>query len=1388
MSPHDMLLQDEEMTAQAGNRERFGGRWRLVSAGLSNVWRYGDLVLPAQSGRLLLRGPNGTGKTTALEALWPFLLDLDKTKLRAGQSRTTTLTSLMREGWSERKRVGYAWLTFAGPVDEQTRSYGARLVLSNGSTPVVRTEPFWIPGEPLEDMPLTGPGRATLTTAEAFREVVEHAGGRVFHDVDEYVADLGNQVFSASRRDLLALADRIRTVRNPNLLAATSSDAAAQALREALPGVSAEVIESTGEALAATEETRQALERDEEAAVTLTRFAEVWAGHAADVAGRSAERAAQARQALAAARRALTARESELGTATSELEAAQREVAAVALEDQTASAEVSAIEKSPAYLAVGRLADRRQAADAEAGEARAQLSRLTEHNDRARRDTQGARAEAEQLARAVAGAGAEAAAHDPAASDRRPVVAVLGRPQSVLTVGEVSVDPGTGLSVATDPDLLGEASAGWAALATGHDTTAAGVDLLVREHRTVAAEHERASQAAGRADLAEQAADRESQRRDRAAEAARAAVRDLRQRVLAWLSSSADLTADDTQDPLSAQDVTDAADTEPAAFLAMVAGWSAAARDRAAYRAAELEAVAGRVAGQARELREQATVLRGRVEQLRSGELLVLPRPDWAGPGQDETAFGTAVDWGDAVPQPVRDHVESALAAAGVLGAALEQDAARTPAWSLRADGPPVAQSLAGLLTVDPGHPRAALAARVLDRIGLTDTAEDLPEAPAVVGRDGTFRFGVLAGRAPGTDDPELLPDASHIGAAYRQAAALAEADRLEAEADRIELEAGGLDTRAAELRARAVGVRRRAGAFPDTEPLAGAERGRAAAAVAATESRAAADEATDVLRAARERAARVAAAWADKAKAMGLPQELDALVGAGESARRTAEGLRRCATAMTGHQSALVRLRSRVANLADDRARLGGWHAAAVEAHDRAARARAEYAELEETHGQEAAGLTRRLQAAQVRVAAARTAAPPAAALLRRSDSEAATTAERVASAQDRVVEAEPPAAATVAALRSLLAVPGVADAVLGEAAPEPEDSPLLRQVTGATAAVTPYGKKRLADEHEQARAQLAGVWAIDRAEGHGDELDTYQCTHDGDLLAPSAAASHARALAERARERLHEAEESALRDFIVGRLPAAIGRAWLEQRDWVAGVNRKMGSASASSGVGVRVRTSLRDDLSPTQRTVHGLACRRSAATRSAEDDRELADALKALLGAADGETVTDRVRAAVDVRDWVRVDYLVHRPGEPEPKRWTRNTGLSGGERRLVILAPMLAAVAAIYDNLPPTALRLAALDEVPAEVDERGREGLARYVAELDLDVICTSYLWDGAPGAWDGVDAHDLEAGPDGTVVAFPMLIRGLDPLPGDPDHHGGLDGPDGPDDRGSERR
>lgn len=60
------------------------------------MWRYGDLELPAPDRQVAASRPNGTGKATALEALWPYLYDLDAAKLVAGKARTTTLKQRRR--------------------------------------------------------------------------------------------------------------------------------------------------------------------------------------------------------------------------------------------------------------------------------------------------------------------------------------------------------------------------------------------------------------------------------------------------------------------------------------------------------------------------------------------------------------------------------------------------------------------------------------------------------------------------------------------------------------------------------------------------------------------------------------------------------------------------------------------------------------------------------------------------------------------------------------------------------------------------------------------------------------------------------------------------------------------------------------------------------------------------------------------------------------------------------------------------------------------------------------------------------------------------------------------------------------------------------------------
>lgn len=52
-----------------------GVRFVPTRAGIVNLWDYRDQEFCFADGRLVLRGPNGSGKTKALEVLFPFVFD-----------------------------------------------------------------------------------------------------------------------------------------------------------------------------------------------------------------------------------------------------------------------------------------------------------------------------------------------------------------------------------------------------------------------------------------------------------------------------------------------------------------------------------------------------------------------------------------------------------------------------------------------------------------------------------------------------------------------------------------------------------------------------------------------------------------------------------------------------------------------------------------------------------------------------------------------------------------------------------------------------------------------------------------------------------------------------------------------------------------------------------------------------------------------------------------------------------------------------------------------------------------------------------------------------------------------------------------------------------------
>lgn len=1405
----------------AGKTDRFGGRWRLVGAGLSNVWRYGDLDLPAASGRLLMRGPNGTGKTTALEALWPYLLDLNAAKLAAGKARPTSLKLLMTEGHqSKGRRYGYLWLTFAPPAGETPAafvgmdgadddgqaladvvSFGVRLQYSASSTPAVKVVPFTVPGRPLHEVTLRLAGGAALEHEE-FCTRIDEAGGRVFDEPEDYIEQLAARIWSTSAAELRELASRLREVRNPSLLGDVSPAAAADALRQSLPGVASDVLTATAEALAESETTREAFERDEHAANVLNEFARVWTGHVVEVTRAAHTVAFEAATDVGVRTRDVDRYSGLLTKVEGEAEQAAVKVRQLDADQRAAAAEARAIEMSDAYRGHGRVTDLRERLKSERATAASLLEALDGAAEQARAQTQAGKDALDEVIVDLAELAGDAASAGAAPVAVEALLAHHHRARITRTVADTVIDPGPGLTLIHDGPGIEALEEAWTVAAQQHRSVADKAALIRRDHDAVATARHSAETAASKAEQAEANYDDARQAADRATGKARIAIREALAAVAAWVPAHPQLRGirDDSVraadgDGPTDQSVWDVDDVEalnaaePATVLDTLSGWAEqTVRTGEAIAAAHENAAKGHIFAAA-DLETTAREHRAHASRLRAGQLLPLPRPDWAGVGDDDTALGSLLEWRSELEydEDQRAMLEVALATAGVLGAHLETGCAVTGIWHISPVGAQLEHNLTAVLDVDSSHPYANIARAVLARIGLADTATSgrLDARALVIGRDGTFAAGPLAGHPAealnraGAD----IPPAGHVGARTRLARALARADELEALAKDLDARAENERMAAVTRRGARDIARKEANSFPKRDALTTAEAERVETAKTAQRLDAAARVLRDLADKASAEHAGLQTEWVTRARQLGVPTDLEQLRELITTARTRAEMLTSCAKRLTTRLLAKI---SRVSRSLLDEAtlsvRFANLQQRAQSAHDTALATQALLVEAESVGDTDDA--VTRFEAATGRAGQLTGELAPA--------REKATDAEKLVSTREaelgiaraRLAEVQPLQMATEARLAAVLAWAPVADvlgvdAFVADRGTSTADGlgagdDLLGAVDELLHRRPTAARKTLGDRYDEVRAELAQTWTIARAGPPAglEELETFILTHSEAQYDPARASARAQHLAAKAKTALDSAEAAALRDFVIGRLPSAIGTAWTQLMDWKHAVNSKMRSAQASSGVGVQVQIALRDDLDPTSRTVYDLSCQVGDAVRTEPQKVAVGRALLSLLAAADGATMTERLASAVDIREWVEVHYVIERPGPggvPVSRRWGSRTGLSGGERRLVVLAPMLAAIAANYDRLGETGLRLVPLDEVPAEVDEHGREGLARYIAELDLDLLCTSYLWDGAPGAWDGVDAHDLEAGADGTVVAFPMLVRGLAPLPGDSD-------------------
>ena len=198
-------------------------RFRPTRAGVINVWDYADEEFVFADGRLVLRGHNGSGKTKALEVLFPFVFDGVAAARRldpfSGDNRTMKSNLLYR---GQEAEYGYVWMEFAraepgeggrpAPPDETvTLVIGLR---AHRNRDGVRSS-FFVTGKRLGvDFGLLGPDSRPLTDRQ-LRETLEP--GAAYKTATEYRDAVDARLFGLGRERYTQLLDLLLALRRPLL-------------------------------------------------------------------------------------------------------------------------------------------------------------------------------------------------------------------------------------------------------------------------------------------------------------------------------------------------------------------------------------------------------------------------------------------------------------------------------------------------------------------------------------------------------------------------------------------------------------------------------------------------------------------------------------------------------------------------------------------------------------------------------------------------------------------------------------------------------------------------------------------------------------------------------------------------------------------------------------------------------------------------------------------------------------------------------------------------------------------------------------------------------------------------------------------------------------------
>lgn len=1349
-----------------------GVRFVPTRAGIVNLWDYRDQEFCFGDGRLVLRGPNGSGKTKALEVLFPFVLDgrIEPRRLNpfAGEERTMKSNLLYRK---QESAYSYVWMEFArgGWDDPEVVTVGIGMRATRSSDKVTRWY-FVADGRVGVDFSLIGPDDRPLTR----KQLAEQIGTDAIVDRPvEYRTAIDARMFGLGTQRYDQLINLILTLRRPQLAKNLDPRGLSQALTDGLRPLDEQLVLDAARSFSDMEEVGRTLEGLVHADTATRAFVGVYRKYLAVQAKTDVDQVRTRLDAVTHAGTALFA-----ATALRERREAERTAAEARADDADRSYEQA-------------LTDRETLQRSGAYEGKQQLDDLA---DAVRRLETSAGVHRDKALKAGQTLDQRAQEAERARTTLQNAAAALSRGEDELraTAEEAGI-VWAPLSEQTRGDQLTTAVRGHA---EERDADVRAVRQALGLMDSAAAERSRAERLTDRARALQETAAAEVAHAEASVELARTEASSA---LRAWWEEYKQTCAPIRKGLYEALDTALAqAGTDAAASLAEVL-------------AERTEPLLDEIRNRRQEARTRATLATDQIAELGDERDRVAAQRDDAPPafaartGARDDRPGAPlwrlVRFADTVSPEQAAGIEAALHAADLLDG-----------WICAGDPPedytsdqflvplppkqrPTGRTLADVLVVEEDSDTLTVpqktVAEVLASIALHDNNNDLGTGTAVSAAGG-FRQGVQLGR-------HRKSDAEFIGATARARRRETRLTEIAAALDTATEAQQQAQTDEAAANAELARISAAAKALPRPTAVGTALRAVAeAAGMMRSRSEAIAQAERDLDQAVAEVSA-VEKKLRAVAQAHRTPREardIDALAAAIRHFENTGTGLLRL---RADHER--EREREREGTDRYDEARdLAEAFAEEAEA------AQAGYQEqlrkletLREALGAGAADIDRELELARERIEATRAeqkAARKAAneAIEAIGDAEAAfrTAHESLGTALTEVL-ADVKSLAPYAQpdLLTLLGAPADSRWPSSEAAwstPEqllyritangPEAEPqvlpdevaeLLANLTAATASVRAGEAARKStrsavttalQEFDAALATSGRDYRLqwDAADG----LTVVQVHDDNGIAALADFATRIDAARRDQELLLTDAERRILEDALLTGLAQQIHERTSDARDLIGRMGAEMKQRRMSSGNTIGVHWVLADALSEPARAMCKLLDREASAL-SPEDlatvRAHFASEIRAARAAHPERSYPEILAATLDYRTWRVFSFtLISADGSEDKLTVARHSALSGGEQSVSLHLPLFAAAHVMLDSADPQAPRLLALDEAFAGVDDNGRSELLGLSVQFDLDLFMTGYdLWITYPHV-PGCAHYDLAHSAAENTVSATLLV------------------------------